>query len=439
MTSMERIIVHSDLNNFYASVERIMNPELAGKPVAVCGNKEERHGIVLAKSEEAKKFGVKTGDTVWQAQRKCPDVIVVPPHFPEYMSVSRAVKAIYARYTDLIESFGIDECWLDLTASTRVLPSFERKFFTVGGEKYFSDEYLTFIGDFIRGEVKRELGVTVSCGVSYNKVFAKLGSDLKKPDGTSVISKLNGGSVVNGLPVEDLLFVGKATRDKLYSMGYKTIGKLASADDGVIRRAFGKNGETLLRYARGEDDTPVKRVDEKREYKSIGNSCTYAEDVTDYAHIERLLFVLAESVAARLRECGQGLADTVHLWVRYGNLTDFSVQKKVRHTALCSEIAAHAFALFRLNVKPPFAVRSLGVTVSGFDNGASQITLDETCGKYKKLEAVEKCVDEIRKKHGYEKLQRGVVAEDPKQMRNDIKNTHLIKPANFDDKSGNRG
>lgn len=439
MTSMERIIVHSDLNNFYASVEKIMNPELAGKPVAVCGNKEERHGIVLAKSEEAKKFGVKTGDTIWQAQRKCPDVIVVPPHFPEYMSVSRAVKAIYARYTDLIESFGIDECWLDLTASTRVLPSFERKFVTVGGEKYFSDEYLTFIGDFIRGEVKRELGVTVSCGVSYNKVFAKLGSDLKKPDGTSVISKLNGGSVVNGLPVEDLLFVGKATRDKLYSMGYKTIGKLASADDGVIRRAFGKNGETLLRYARGEDDTPVKRVDEKREYKSIGNSCTYAEDVTDYAQIERLLFVLAESVAARLRECGQGLADTVHLWVRYGNLTDFSVQKKVRHTALCSEIAAHAFALFKLNVKPPFAVRSLGVTVSGFDNDASQITLDETCGKYKKLEAVEKCVDEIRKKHGYEKLQRGVVAEDPKQMRNDIKNTHLIKPANFDDKSGNRG
>ncbi len=436
---MERIVVHSDLNNFYASVERIMNPELAGKPVAVCGNKEERHGIVLAKSEEAKKFGVKTGDTIWQAQRKCPGLIVVPPHFPEYMSVSRAVKAIYARYTDLIESFGIDECWLDLTASTRVLPHFERKFVTVGGEKYFSDEYLTFIGDFIRGEVKRELGVTVSCGVSYNKVFAKLGSDLKKPDGTSVISKLNGGSLVNGLPVEDLLFVGKATRDKLYSMGYKTIGRLASADDGVIRRAFGKNGETLLRYARGEDDDPVKRVDEKREYKSIGNSCTYAEDVTDYAHIERLLFVLAESVAARLRECGQGLADTVHLWVRYGNLTDFSVQKKVRHTALCSEIAAHAFALFKLNVKPPFAVRSLGVTVSGFDNGASQITLDETCGKYKKLEAVEKCVDEIRKKHGYEKLQRGVVAEDPKQMRNDIKNTHLIKPANFDDKSGNRG
>lgn len=412
-----------------------MNPALAGKPIAVCGNKEERHGIVLAKSEEAKKFGVKTGDTIWQAQRKCPDLVIVPPHFPVYMSVSRAVKEIYARYTDLIESYGIDECWLDLTASTRVLPRFDNVYIEVNGERHFTDEYLTFIGDFIRGEVKRELGVTVSCGVSYNKVFAKLGSDLKKPDGTTVISKLNGGSVVNGLPVEDLLFVGKATKAKLYAMGYKTIGRLAAADDALIIRAFGKNGETLLRYARGGDDEPVKRVDDKREYKSIGNSCTYAEDVTSYAHAERLLFVLAESVAARLRESGQGLADTVHLWVRYGNLTDFSVQKKVRHTALCSEIAAHAFALFKDNVKPPFAVRSLGVTVSGFDNGVSQITLDETCGKYKKLEAVEKCVDEIRKKHGYDKLQRGVVAEDPRLMRDDVKNKHRIKPANFEDKT----
>ncbi|MBD5632792.1 MAG: DNA polymerase IV [Clostridia bacterium] len=432
---MERIIIHSDLNNFYASVERKLHPELRGKPIAVCGSKEERRGIVLAKSEEAKRFGVKTGDTIWQAQKKCKDIICVPPHFDEYMKHSRAVKAIYARYTDLIESYGIDECWLDLTKSTRIFPEYTPKYVEVNGEKYFSDKYLQFLGDTIREEVKREIGVTVSCGVSFNKVFAKLGSDLKKPDGTSVISKLNYKSVINGLPVEDLLYVGKATREKLRGMGLNTIGKLAAADEEYIVKTFGKVGETLLRYARGEDSDEVKHMDEKREYKSIGNSCTYPEDIIDLTRIERLLYVLSESVAARLRETDQGLADTVHLWVRDSNLNDFSVQKKVRHTALCSEIAKHAFDLFKSNISAPFSVRALGVTVSGFDNGTSQLTLDETCGNYKKLEKVERCVDEIRKKYGYDKLQRGVVAEEPSQMRNDIKNSHLIKPANFEDRA----
>lgn len=431
---MERIVIHSDLNNFYASVEKKLRPELAGKPVAVCGNKEERHGIVLAKSEEAKKAGVKTGDTIWQAQKKCRDIVIVPTNFPLYMEYSRKVKAIYARYTDLIESYGIDECWLDLTRSTRVFPDFAEKYVISGGEKHFSDEYLKFMGDVIRNAVKSELGITVSCGVSFNKVFAKLGSDLKKPDGTTVISYLNGKSVVNGLPVEDLLFVGKATGGKLHTMGYNTIGQLAAADDGVIIKTFGKVGETLLKYARGLDEDEVKHMDEKREYKSIGNSCTYAEDITNPSRIERMLYVLAESVAARLRETDQGLADTVHLWVRFADLSDIAVQKKVRHTALCGEIARHAFALFQDCVNAPFAVRALGVTVSGFDNGSSQITFDESAGNYKKLEAVERCVDGIRKKHGYDKLQRGIVSEEPSQMKNDIKNSHLIKPANFEDR-----
>ena len=428
---MERIIVHSDLNNFYASVERLLNPEYAGKPLAVCGSKEERKGIVLAKSEEAKKFGVKTGDTIWLAQKKCPDIITVPPHFKEYMHYSKKVKEIYAQFTDLIESYGIDECWLDLSRSTKVLPHFADMYIEKDGEKCYSPEYLRFIGDFIRGEVKGKLKLTVSCGVSFNKVFAKLGSDLKKPDGTTVIGKVNYEKVVAGLPVEDLLYVGKATASKLRAIGLSTIGKLAAADDAEIKKLFGKNGETLIKYARGEDSEEVKHMDEKRVYKSIGNSCTYAEDITDFEVAERLLYVLSESVASRLRESEQGLADTIHLWVRYGNLSDISVQKKVRHTALCGEIAKHAFELFKENVKPPFSVRALGVTVSGFDNGTSQITLDEACGNYKKLEAVEKCVDNIRKKHGYDKLQRGIVAEDPKEMHNDIKNSHLIKPANF--------
>ena len=435
---MERIVIHSDLNNFYASVERLLNPDLSGKPLAVCGNKEERKGIVLAKSEEAKRFGVKTGDTVFAAQRKCPGLVTVPPHFDKYMEYSRKVRAIYARYTDLIEGYGIDECWLDVTHSTLIFPDFSPKFFEVNGEKHFSDDYLKFLGDTIREEVKRELGVTVSCGVSFNKVFAKLGSDLKKPDGTSVISFLNYKEVVSGLPVEDLLFVGKATTEKLRGMGLTTIGKLAAADDEIIKSAFGKVGETLLRYARGEDEDAVKHMDERREYKSIGNSSTYPEDVESLKKIERLIYVLAESVASRLRETGQGLADTVHLWVRDNNLHDFTVQKKVRHTALCSEIARHAFDLFKDNVKPPFKVRAMGVTVSGFDNGVSQVTFDESFGNYNKLDKVERAVDEIRKKHGYDKLQRGIIAEDPSEMRNDIKNSHVIKPANFEDRGNNK-
>lgn len=430
---MERIIIHSDLNNFYASVERMLNPELAGKPVAVCGNKEERHGIVLAKSEEAKKFGVKTGEAIWQAKRKCPGLITVPPRFDLYIKYSRAVRNLYARYTDLIENYGIDECWLDISKSTLLFPKFEgEKYIEENGIKYYSDEFLRHLGDTIRNAVKSELNLTVSCGVSFNKVYAKLGSDLKKPDGTTVISKAHYKQIIFGLPAEELLFVGKATKEKLAAMGLTTIGKLAAADDNEMFRVFGKVGQTLLKNARGEDDDPVRHMDDKREMKSIGNSSTYAEDVTNPHKIRRLLYVLSESVASRLRESGQGLADTVHLWVRDSNLNDFFVQKKVRHTALCGEIAEHACDLFEKNIKPPFKIRSLGVTVSGFDNDKSQLTFDETNGNYKKREAVERCVDEIRKKHGYEKLQRGIVAEDPEEMRNDVKSTHLIKPAKID-------
>lgn len=427
----DRIVLHSDLNNFYASVERRLNPELNGVPLAVCGSKEERHGIVLAKSEEAKKRGVKTGDTIWQAKRKCPGITIVPPHFDQYMKFSRKVKAIYARYTDLIEGYGIDECWLDITKFLAVFPKYDG---VKEEDGYLTDDYLRFLGDTIRFAVKEELGLTVSVGVSFNKIFAKLGSDLKKPDGTSVISARNYKNVIYGLPVEDLLMVGGATSKKLRAMGYTTIGSLAGADDQRIISTFGKFGATLLTYARGEDDSPVAHMDAERELKSIGNSQTFAYDLIYYEQVERNIYVLSESVAARLRESGRGLADTVHLWVRYGDLSSFTVQKKVRHTALCGEIAKTAFELFKANVKQPFAVRSLGVTVSGFDGENSQMTLDETVGNYAKREKVERTVDDIRKKHGYASIQRGLLIHDPDGMHNDIKNSHLIKPARFDDR-----
>lgn len=431
---MERIVLHSDLNNFYASVERMLNPSLCDVPVAVCGNEEERRGIVLAKSEEAKRFKIKTGDTVWQAKKKCPNLVVVRPHFDKYMEYSRKVRAIYARYTDLIENYGIDECWLDVTKFTKVFPEYDgEKYTEVDGEKHFSDGFLRHIGDTIRLAVKRELNLTVSVGVSFNKVYAKLGSDLKKPDGTTVISILNYKKVVFPLPISDLLMVGGATCAKLTSMGYDTIGALAGAEDKRVINALGKFGQTLLVYARGEDDAPVRPAGEDRELKSIGNSMTCVKDLTSINDIERTLYVLSESVAARLRESGLGLADTVHLWVRDSNLTSYTVQKKVRHTCLCGEIAKHALDLFTERFTPPYSVRALGVTVSGFDGEASQLTFDEASGDYLKREKVERCVDEIRKKHGYASLQRGIVAEDSCAMHEDVKGSHLIKPARFDD------
>lgn len=430
---MERIVIHSDLNNFYASVERILNPELCAVPIAVCGNPEERRGIVLAKSEEAKKAGVKTGDTVWQAQKKCAGIVIVKPHFSEYMQYSRKVRAVYARYTDLIENYGIDECWIDVSKSTKIFPAFEEKTVKIKDETFYSDAYLRFLGDTVRNAVNKETGLTVSCGVSFNKVFAKLGSDLKKPNGTSVISKANFKNVIYGLPVEDLLLVGAATRQKLFAMGFNTIGKLALADENFIYKELGKAGVTLLKYARGEDDGTVAHMDAEREYKSIGNSSTYPDNVTRLSTVKRNLYVLSESVAFRLRAAQQGLANTVHLWVRDSEFRSFAFQKKVRHTALCGEIAQHAIDLFCANFKPPYSVRALGISVSGFDNNSSQITFDEQWGDYKKREAVELCVDEIRKKHGYSKIQRGIVAEAPLEMYNDIKSAHIIKPARFDD------
>lgn len=431
---MERIVIHSDLNNFYASVERKLRPELKGVPLAVGGNKEERKGIVLAKSEEAKKFGVKTGEALWQARKKCPDLVVVPPNFPEYMKYSRMARAIYARYTDLIEPYGIDECWLDITRSTKIFPEFDgEKYVGEGEERHFSPQFLHFLGDTLREQVKSELGLTVSVGVSFNKVFAKLGSDLKKPDGTTVISVLDYKKKIYPLPVEDLLYVGRATAEKLKRCGLTTIGALACAPDGFLHDMLGKAGDMLVKYSRGQDDEPVRSADDSGELKSIGNSLTYPHDLTRVSEVRMNLYVLAESVAARLREADLGRADTVHLWVRDSSLQSFGVQKKVRPTVLCGEIAEHAFDLFRQKVRPPFRVRALGITVSGFDGGSTQLTFDEVDGNYAKRERAERAVDAIRKKYGYSTVQRGITAEDPDAAHNDIKGSHLIKPARFDD------
>lgn len=403
------VVLHSDLNNFYATVEKKLFPELAGKPVAVCGDKEARHGIVLAKSEEAKAFGVKTGDVIWEAQRKCPNLIIRPVRFPEYVKQSRAVRDIYARYTDLIEPFGIDECWLDVTHS---------KVFGSGEE----------IAERIRREVKEELSLTVSVGVSFNKVFAKLASDLKKPDAVTVVSRENYKQKLYPLPAANLLYVGRATAERLRRLGIMTIGDLAAADPKMLTGLLGKWGGMLSRYARGEDTSPVRNMNDKPPLKSVGNSLTYFEDIYRTEDIKRLIYVLAESVAARVKDAHLGKADTVHLWVRDKEMQNYSWQKKVRPTALVSEIAEAAFSLFLERYKVRRAVRGLGVTVSGFDLGVEQLTFDSFGGDYDKKARAEEAVGKIREKYGYSKIQRGIMFEDRAALKMDVRGERLVRP-----------
>lgn len=251
---MERVILHSDLNNFYASVECLDNTTLRGKPVAVCGDPELRHGIVLAKSYEAKAFGVATGQAIWEAKQRCPDLMVVPPRYDRYIELSQSVRALYVQYTDQVEPFGLDESWLDVGGSVGLF----------GDGKHIADE--------IRLRVRHEIGLTVSVGVSFNKVFAKLGSDLKKPDATTVISRENFRELAWSQPVSDLLYVGPATTKKLGRYGIRTIGDLARTDPAFPHAILGKVGVMLWRFANGLDSSGVATYYAMPPIKSIGNS-----------------------------------------------------------------------------------------------------------------------------------------------------------------------
>lgn len=392
-----------------------MYPEFQGKPLAVCGDKEARKGIVLAKSEEAKRYGVRTGDVIWEAKRKCPQIIIRPARFSEYVKFSKAVRDIYGRYTDYIEPFGIDECWLDVTKSG---------IFGSGVE----------IAEKIRNQVKSELGLSVSVGVSFNKVFAKLASDLKKPDAVTVADRSNFRDKIYPLPVSSLLFVGKSTAAKLEKVGIRTVGTLAAAQPSFLQSYLGKWGSTLSVYARGEDDTPVRHMNDAAELKSIGNSTTWYEDIAKYDDVKRVIYILSESVASRLKDSGLGKANTVHLWVRDKEFENYSYQKKVRPTALCGEIAEAAYALFREHYVIKRSVRGLGVTVSGFDRGIEQISIDSLRGDYEKKARAEQAVEKIRNKYGYDKMQRGIMFEDKSSLTMDVKGGRLIRPGHGEEK-----
>lgn len=412
---MERVILHSDLNSFYASVECLHQPEIRDKPVAVSGNAELRHGIILARNQNAKQYGVKTGEAIWQAKQKCAELICVPPNFPLYLRYSRMAREIYADYTDRVEPFGIDECWLDVTGSTHLFGS---------GES---------IAQEISARMRTELGVTVSIGVSFDKIYAKLGSDYKKPDAITVFSRENFRDIAWRLPAEDLLYVGPATRRKLNGHGIFTIGELARAEPRNLQAMLGKIGLILHTFANGRDQTPVARLGETAAVKSIGNSCTAVRDITCDEDAKMMLYVLGESVGARLRE--QGLcAQTVAIHVRACDLTQFERQHKLRApTDITHEIIAAAMKLFRANWRWERPVRSLGLRVTDLcaENQAVQLDLfsDET--RRQKREAIDRALDTLRAKFGNACVQRAVVLQDTALTGFDPQKEHTIHPVGY--------
>ena len=282
----DRVILHCDMNGFFASVELLSHPELRDRPMAVCGNPDKRHGIILAKNELAKKAGVVTAETVWQALKKCPDLQFVPPHMSRYKHYSKLINEIYQRFTDMVEPFSIDESWLDVTASQSLFGS---------GEE---------IADTIRETVKKELGLTLSAGVSFNKIFAKMGSEYKKPDATTVISRENYREILWPLPAREMFFVGKVTAQKLISAGINTIGDIAVTNPDVLEGMLGKQGRQLWEYTNGLDESPVARVGEGEKIKSVGNGITFSRDLVTEDDIVTAVTSLSDTVAGRLRKYG---------------------------------------------------------------------------------------------------------------------------------------
>lgn len=385
---MDRTILHCDLNGFFASVELLERPDLRERPVAVCGDPKLRHGIILAKNEAAKAFGVKTAETVWQAGKKCPGLILLPAHHDKYIRYSRLVNGIYGRYTDLVEPFGIDESWLDVTGTMHLFGASGRT-----------------VADEIRRAVREDLGLTVSVGVSFNKVFAKLGSDYKKPDATTVINRDNFREIVWPLPAEDLLFVGKAAAKLLRRYGISTIGDLAAFGREELTSLLGRQGAQLHEYASGEEHSPVAPAGTRPVPKSVGSGLTFPRDLVGMEAVRQGLEPLAESVAMRLRRHGLKCS-AVQVTIRDPQFKDLCRRKKLSAPSFVSrEIAAAALELVRASWSMGSPIRAL--TVTGLDlmpeqDAGEQMNIfsPEASPKRDKLERLERTMDGIRGKYG---------------------------------------
>lgn len=381
----DRVILHCDMNGFFASVELLDRPDLRDVPMAVCGNPDNRHGIILAKNEEAKKYGIVTAETLWQAKRKCPGLQCVPPHMRKYKHYSRLMNEIYGRYTDMVEPFSIDESWLDVTAS--------RKLFGDGKK----------IGDEIRETAKRELGLTLSVGVSFNKIFAKMGSEYKKPDATTIISRENYKDILWPMPAGELFFVGKASAAKLGASGIMTIGDIAAADPAVLTMLLGKMGGDLHRYANGLDDSPVALGSERRRIKSVGNGVTFKRDLVTEDDIRVAAVGLSDRISSRLRKY-EMKAGGIKVDIKDPGFKSISRQKQLENgTNLPDEIAAAALDIIHNSWRTGDPIRLLTITGINLcdEDESEQISLfaEKEEGR-EKSQQIARAIDDIRDKFG---------------------------------------
>lgn len=384
---MERTILHCDMNNFYASVECMLNPSLRGHPVAVGGDVENRHGIILAKNYEAKKFGIQTGEALWQAKQKCPKLIIVPPHYEEYLKYSRLAHSIYADYTDLIEPYGMDEVWMDVTGSTKAFGSGE------------------VIANTLRERIKYELGLTISVGVSFCKVFAKLGSDMKKPDAVTVIPKDSFRNIIWDLPASDMLGVGRSTEKFLSSYGIHTIGQLANAYPDLMQRKLGKNGMVLLAFANGEDRSKVAPQDYEPPMKSIGHGLTTMQDLENNAEVWNIMLALTQDIGHKLRVYNKNAAG-VAIYIRY--IVDKQIAGKQWQCQLpvrthsAAIIAKEAYRLFERSYGWEYPIRSVTVRAINLcsQDLPEQLQFFSDAATVERKEKLETVVEDIRRRFG---------------------------------------
>ena len=412
---MARHILHVDQNCFYASVEMQRHPELRDKPLAVCGSQEERHGIVLTANYLAKPYGVKTGMAIWQARQRCPNLVILPPDMDEYIRFSRMARDIYEDYTDQIEPFGLDESWLDVTGSVGL----------------FGDPMS--IAREISGRIKFELGITASIGVSDNKITAKLGSDYKKPDAITRIEADNYKEIAYPLPVEDLLYVGPATSRKLRAIGISTIGRLAECPVDVLVRRLGKMGAVLHTFANGRDVSPVQRSDHIPNIKSVGNSATTPRDLETEADVKLMLYLLAESVCARMREL-VSRCTVVEIYVRDTQLNSIVRQRKLQAPSCSSqELAETGLDIFRRNYRWDRPVRSIGLRGAGLveAQGTVQLSPYTEDQKRDKWERIDTAVDHLRQRYGYMSVRRALMDSDPLLGHINVKDGHTVHPVGY--------
>lgn len=393
---MSRNILHCDMNNFYASVECMLNPSLRNHPIAVCGSVEERHGIVLAKNDKAKAFGVQTGDTVWQAKEKCRNLMIVPPHFEEYIKYSKLARNIYCRYTDQVEPYGMDECWLDISGTEKLFGSPEK------------------VANEIRETVKFELGLTISVGVSFNKVFAKLGSDLKKPDAVTVIEEDTFREKIWGLPAGDLLGVGRSTQRVMKEYGIQTIGDLARLDPTSIPRRLGKNGAALWALANGQDHSVVHHKDFASPVKSVGHGTTTAADLHSEEQVWMVMLELAQEIGHKLRVL-QKRAGGVAIHIRDCALHSKQWQVKLAQPLQSPLLLAQsAFDLFRRSYAWINPIRSVTIQVIDLlpQDAPMQLDLFAETQTIEKMEKIDACVEDLRRRFGNNIIRNAVLLQD---------------------------